>query len=152
MSVKFSMAMQGAEQLNRALKLAVPETAARVRGAIQKNTRAIAAAARARAPKVTGEMAATIRDEYSPDGLIGYVKVGKGKLPRRSRAGTVKGRARARGRARSTGQGAYAPVVERGDPRRHHKPHPFLIPAFTARKPTAVADISHALNESVSRI
>ncbi len=38
MSVKFSMAMQGAEQLNRALKLAVPETAARVRAAIQKNT------------------------------------------------------------------------------------------------------------------
>ncbi len=150
MSVKFSMALGGAEQLNRALKLAIPHVAANMRAAIQKNTKAIAATAKARAPKLSGEMAGTIRDEYSQDGFIGYVRVGKGKLQRRSRAVTAKGRARTR--ARKSGQGAYAPVVERGDPRRHHKAHPFLIPSFTARKPTAMADISHALNDGVSKI
>ncbi len=152
MSVKFSMALGGAEQLNRALKLAIPHVAANMRAAIQKNTKAIASAAQARAPKLSGELASTIRDEYSPDGFAGFVKVGKGKLQRRSRAATAKGQKRAKGRQRKTGQGAYAPVVERGDPRRHHKPHPFLIPSFTARKPTAMADISHALNDGVSKI
>ncbi len=144
------MALVGAEQLNRALKLAIPHVAANMRAAIQKNTKAIASAAKARAPKLSGELASTIRDEYSTDGFAGFVRVGKGKLPRRSRAVTVKGRARVR--TRKAGQGAYAPVVERGDPRRHHRPHPFLIPSFTARKPTAMADISHALNDGVSKI
>ncbi len=152
MTGKAGAALVGAEQLNRALKLAIPHVAANMRAAIEKNTKAIASAAKARAPHLTGELANTIRDEYSQDGFAGFVKVGKGKLPRRSRAVTAKGQTRAKGRQRKTGQGAYAPVVERGDPRRHHKPHPFLIPSFTARKPTAMADISHALNDGVSKI
>lgn len=149
-SVKIALA--GAEELTRALKLANPRTRARVVAVIKHNTQIVAAKAEAAAPKKTGELASTIRAEFSKDGLVGFVKVGYGKLPRRSKAETVKGKARAKGRSRKTGKGAFAPVVERGDPRRHHFPHPFLVPGFTAQKPTAIRDINHALNESVKEI
>lgn len=149
---KITTLLAGAEQLERALKLANPKTKAAVVAAIQKNAKEIAAKARAAAPKVTGEMVSTIRDEYSTDGLVGYVKVGFGKLPRRSKAGTIAGIARAKARKRTVGRGAYAPVVERGDPRRHHLPHPFLMPAYAQDKPTAIKDITNALNGMMNDI
>ncbi len=152
MSAKFSMLLAGAEQLTRALKLANPKTRARVAKAIHDSTNAIAQAAKARAPRKSGEMANTIRAEFAADGLVGFVKVGLGKLPRRSKAKTAKGLVRARGRTRKVGPGAYAPVVERGDPRRNRKPHPFLIPAFDQRKPQAVADIKNAMDNTVEEI
>jgi len=152
MSAKVTTLLAGAEQLQRALKLANPKTKARVVAAIKKNATAVAVQATARAPKQTGEMASTIRAEYVNDGLVAFVKVGIGTLPRRSKATTVKGAARAKGRRRTVGRGAYAPVVERGDPRRHHKAHPFLIPAFEADKATAITDITTALNASVAEI
>jgi hypothetical protein len=150
--VKVTTALAGAEQLIRALKLANPATKARVVAAIKKNTKAVTAGAIARAPKVTGEMASTIRDTYSEDGLTGFVRVGLGKLPRRSKATTAKGITRAKGRTRKIGRGAYAPVVERGDPRRHHKAHPFLMPSYEADKPTAMAEIKAALDNTVKDI
>jgi hypothetical protein len=142
MTVSFSMALRGAPELIRQLKLANPATHARVAAAIQRDTVAIANAARSAAPKLTGEMAGTIRAEYSANGLIGYVKVGIGKLKRRS-SSTGK---RHRRRTVKTGPGAYAPVVEHGDPRRHHKPEPFLEPAFTAKKPQIMRDIAAAID------
>jgi hypothetical protein len=152
MSAGVTMLLEGAEQLTRALKLAVPKTKARVVAQIHKHTAAIAAKAKAGAPRLTGELASTGRDEYSQDQLTGFVKFGYGKLPRRSKAATIAGLARAKGRVRKTGKGAYAPVVERGDPRRHHLPHPFLDPPYQAEKPAAIADISHALNDSMNDI
>ncbi len=152
MSVKFSVALGGAERLMRELQLAKPRTRANVQRVIQANTKAVAAKAKAEAPKLTGEMAGTIRDEYSQDGLIGYVKVGYGKLPRRSRAGSAAGRSRLRARKRKTGLGAYAPVIDRGDPRRHIKAARFLSQPFAQQKPTAMKDIAHALNGSVQEI
>jgi hypothetical protein len=133
--VTVTTALAGAEQLIRALKLANPATKARVVAAIRKNTKAVAGwGDRLARRRSSGEMASTIRDTYSEDGLTGFVRVGLGKLPRRSKATTAKGITRAKGRTRKIGKGAYAPVVERGDPRRHHKAHPFLIPAY---KPTS---------------
>jgi hypothetical protein len=152
MSANVTTLLAGSEQLIRALKLSVPKTKARVVAEIHKHTSAIAAKAKAGAPRVTGELAGTIRDEYSQDGLVGFVKVGFGKLPRRSRAATIAGIARAKGRVRKVGRGAYAPVVERGDPRRHHLPHPFLDPPYQADKPKAIADITPALNDSMNDI
>ncbi len=152
MSIKITAALAGAEQLIRAIKLANPETHARVAAAIRTNTKAVTLEAKGRAPIKTGELAGTIRDEYAADGLVGFVKVGLGKLPRRSRATTARGLARAGGRARKVGLGAYAPVVERGDPRRHHQPHPFLMPAFRDRRETAMADIKTALDKSLEGI
>lgn len=150
--VKFKTILVGFDDLQRAMKLAEPKTHARVVAAIEKSTKEVAAKARAAAPKVTGELASTIRDEYGNGGLAGYVKVGLGQLPRRSKAETVGGIKRAKGRVRKVGRGAYAPVVERGDPRRHHQPHPFLMPAYAEQKPTIVNDISHALNDAVADI
>lgn len=152
MSSKAGMALIGAERLIRELKLADPKTRANVKASIARQTKAVVAKAKAAAPRVTGELASTIRDEYSPDGLAGFAKVGKGKLPRRSKAVTAKGQQRAKGRKRTPGQGAYAPVVELGDKRRNRKPHPFLIPAFTSQKPAAMADISKALNDGVKDV
>jgi len=154
MSVKVSSALAGAEQLIRAVKLADPRTRARVAAAIKQNAQAIAVNATARAPKKTGEMASTIRVEIpeSANGLVAFVRVGQGKLPRRSKAATAKGIARAKGRKRKVGKGAYAPVVERGDPRRGHKPHPFLIPAYQQDVPKAKEDIKHALDSGVASI
>ncbi len=149
MSVKITSTLAGAEQLIRALKLSVPSTKARVVAAIKKNTKAIAVHAISKAPKVTGEMASTIRDTYSEDGLTGFVRVGLGTLPRKSKATTIKGLKRAKNRKRKVGRGAYAPVVERGDPRRHHKAHPFLGPSYDEDKPTAIADIKAALDNTV---
>lgn len=147
---KLSTQLEGFDKLARELKLANVETRKNVVDAIAKNTKAIAATARALAPKRTGEMAGTIRDEYANDGLVGMVKVGIGKLPRRSKAKTPQGLKRAKGRRRKVGPGAYAPVVERGDKRRNRAPHPFLIPSLEQQKPTAINDIDGALNAGLS--
>lgn len=156
MSVKITSALAGAERLIRAIKLANPATKARVVAAIKKNTKAVAAGAIGRAPKVTGEMVSTIRDTYSDDGLAGFVRVGLGKLPRRSNATTPKGIARAKARKRKVGRGAYAPVVNFGDKHRNHRAAFFLVGApsapFDADKPTAIADIKAALDNTVTDI
>ena len=152
MSAKVTMVLAGASELKRALQLAIPRTRASVVAAIAKNTKAVEAKTHAGAPKVTGELASTIRDEYAADGLVGMVKVGYGKLPRRSKAATQKGIKRAKGRKRKTGKGAYAPVVDRGDQRRHIKAARFLSRPFEQQKPTAIKDIDRALNQSVKEI
>jgi hypothetical protein len=151
-SVKFSVFVEGVDSLSRALKLADPLTRSRVAEAIRKNTKQVTAEARSKAPKLTGEMASTIRDEYSEDGMVGMVKVGEGKLPRRSQAKTARGQATHRSRRRSTGKGAYAPVIDRGDPRRNRKAQPFLSEPFQADKPQAVSDINRALEKAVDDI
>jgi len=160
---KVTMLLTGVPQLLRAIELTDAGTRARTIAAIEQGTKRVAAGARVRAPKVSGELAATIRDEYSKDRMIGYVKAGFGILPRTtaSRAMGAASRARALSRqqrnalrfaaAKSSRAamaamdlGVYAPVVEHGDPRRHHKPHPFLIPAFAAERPSIIEDIGNA--------
>lgn len=152
MSAKFTMALGGAEKLIRELKLANPRTRANVGAAIRKNTKAVVEQAKSRIHSRTGELASTVRDEYSDDGLVGYGKAGFGKLPRRSKAQTAKGKARAKGRTRNTGKGAFAPVIDRGDPRRNIEAQHFLSGPFQRQKATAVSDISNALNKSVQEI
>lgn len=151
-SVKVTTFLSGAEKLIRELKLADPRTRARVQGAVQRQTKAVLAASLARVPKKTQELASTGRDEYSKDGLTGFIKYGRGKLPRRSTAATAKGQKRAKGRSKATGKGAYAPVIDRGDPRRHIAARQFLTQPFAQHKPAVIADIDHALNESVKEI
>jgi hypothetical protein len=154
MTVKITTVLGGAERLIREFKLLDPRVKARTVAAIQKNTKAVAAKTKAVAPVKTGEMASTIRDEYSENGLIGYVKVGFGKLPRRSKATTEKGKARFAKlkNRRKIGRGAYAPVIDRGDPRRHIKARHFLAQPFQDQKPTAIADINHALNDAIEDV
>lgn len=150
--VKVTTLISGVDKLARELKLANPHIRARVQRAIKKNAEAVAAAARARAPKKTGELVSTIRAEYRNDGLAAFIKVGLGKLPRRSHATTMKGRLKLAMKKRKTGAGAYAPVIEHGDPRRNRAAKPFLIPPFRANHPTAVRDIDQALRATVEEI
>jgi hypothetical protein len=122
--------------------------------AIRVGTKQVCAGAIGRAHRVSGEMASTIRDEYSKDGLVGYAKVGYGKLLRRSKSGTAAGKARLvakrKVRGSKSGLGAYAPVVERGDPRRHHLPHPFMVPSLEAARPAIISGIEQALRGGAS--
>lgn len=152
MAVKVTTLITGVDRLSRELKLTVPHIRARVQAAIKRSVEKIAAEARARAPKRSGELVSTIRAEYGNDGLAGYVKVGFGKLPRRSQAQTAKGRLKLAMRKRKTGRGAYGPVIEHGDPRRHRPAQPFLRPGFTAQRPVAVREIDSALRSTVEEI
>jgi hypothetical protein len=145
---KVNLALGGASELIRQLKLADPATHARVAAVIERETQAIATQARASAPRRTGEMASTIRADFSANGLIGYVRVGIGKLRRRSQS-TGK---RHRRRTVTTGPGAYAPVIEYGDPRRHRRPEPFVRPALSAHKAELMGDLDAAMGDVVKDI
>lgn len=150
-TTKITTILEGVPRFVRQLQLADVATRERTIAAVKRGTQRVAAAARSRAPVKSGEMASTIRDEYSKDGLVGFVKVGFGKLPRRSRASTIakqqKLAKKRRARGTRAGKGSYAPVVERGDPRRHHRPHPFVMPAFNAEKSGIVDEIAKATHE-----
>lgn len=150
-ALKVTSLLDGVPRLKRAIQLADPATRERTRLAIKRGAERIVAEARSRAPKDTGEMAATIRAEYNDTGLIAYVKVGLGKLPRRSHASRESRQLRLARRRKAAGtragKGAYAPVVERGDPKRHHKPHPFLIPALLTNRDAIAKEIGAAAVE-----
>jgi hypothetical protein len=141
-------ALMGVDAFKRAVALTDAGTKARTIAAIQRGTQAVAAKARARAPKRSGEMAGTIRDEYSESGLIGYVKVGFGKLLRRSRGATAEKRAKTKKRRKAkgskSGQGSYAPVIERGDKRRNREARPFVVPALREERPQIVRELEAA--------
>jgi hypothetical protein len=159
--VKVNLALNGVPELFRALELTNAGTCAETIKAIERGTKAVAAGASARAPRRSGEMAHTIRDEYSSDKMTGYVKVGYGKLMRRSRASSAEARDKHLAKRQSKrlqlalagsskqalsvlDLGVYAPVVERGDKRRHKPAHPFTIPALIAERPAIMSDLKNA--------
>lgn len=169
MSFSAKTSLAGVENFHRQIQLMNAKTRARTQHAIAHGTHAVVAGAKARAPKQSGELASTIRAEFSKNKLIGWAKAGYGKLIRRSRAGTAKGAYRAyqvkerrkaafkKGKVTSSKQamgmvdlGVYAPVVERGDKRRHHSAHPFMIPAFKANEQGIKSSIARALQSAAS--
>lgn len=161
---KVTCVLDGVARFARAVQLTDEHTRARTRAAIARGTKAVAAKAIARAPKRTGALAYSIRDEYAKDGMTGFVKAGYGTLSRRSRAQTARGKQRAeRARARREGNalqfrlansskqalsvkdlGVYAPVVERGDKRRHKPARHYMAPAFQEERPTIAAELARA--------
>lgn len=148
MSVKITALLDGVPRLIRQIQLADTTTREATKGAVSRGTKRVASGARRRAPQASGELVSTIRDEYSKDGMVGYVKVGFGKLPRRSQASKQSRRDRLakRRRARGTraGKGAYGPVIEYGDKRRNREPKPYIRPAFEAEKPSIIAELEQA--------
>lgn len=142
------LVLEGVDQFKRAIQLTDVGTRQRTIAAVSRGTKAIAAKAKARAPRKSGEMAETIRDEYSKDGMIGFVKVGYGKLLRRSRASKAEKRKKLKAsrlkQGSKTGEGAYAPVIERGDRRRGREPHPFLIPSLNEERPEIIKELEAA--------
>jgi hypothetical protein len=146
-SIKINAVLAGAAELSRAIKLANPATKAKVIATIRQHTQEVRDEARAAAPVVTGELVSTIRDEYSADGMTGYVKAGFGKLPRR--AGPI---AIHRRKSKKIGRGAYAPVVNYGDPRRHRQANPFLTRPYQADEPKVLSDLNADLISVVGDI
>ena len=160
-SIKFSVLVEGLDSLSRAMKLANPECKRRVVDAIKHSTETVLQGAEARVHRASGELASTGRAEYGNDGLAGYVKFGFGTLQRR---GSVARRGRkaprSRGQAKldlalannyrqalsSADLGVYAPVPDRGDPRRHIEAQHYLDEPFAQEKPNAVLQINVALN------
>lgn len=115
-----------------------------------------------------GELRKTIRWEPSTtDAPVAYVKAGEGKLRRRSRAKTAKGKARAKrvrspvkfedfsfGRdesvffqkaSRAKAYGVYAMAVEYGAPHRGVAARPYLRPATRAKRSVLIARATEAL-------
>lgn len=146
--MNITMVLTGVPELLRAFELTDAGTRVRTIAAIKKGTEAVEAGALQRVPRKTGELAGTIRAEYSNDGMTGLVKVGYGKLLRRSTSATEAGKKRLATKRRrlgsKSGLGSYGPVIERGDPRRHRAAHPFLVPALTQATPQIKADVAAA--------
>lgn len=150
------------DKLLRAIQLTDPMVRKDVSLAVARGTRKVTQGALTRVKVKSGELRSSIRDEYSKDGLTGFVKAGYGKLQRRSRSvkasrvARLKARRRAE-KAKSSRQalreiniGAYAPVIERGDPRRNRSPQPFLYPALNAERPSISRDVATALNKGMT--
>lgn len=121
-------------------KLRAMDTVAKrlLAGAVKRATLRTAGRARSTVRRKSGELASTIRSEFSRDGLAGWVKAGYGKLPRGSRAKSyaAKRRLAAKRRAKGVivGRGAYGPIIEYGNPKRGARPFKFLKPAYEAER------------------
>lgn len=129
-----------------------------VRGAIQETTEAVAGHARqnvkvsgpedrkAKNRPGPGELRDSIRTAYAIDGLRGFVLVGYGKLPRRSRAKTAGGQARRRKPLRGLRDlGVYAMVNNYGSPGRGIPATHFMDRAREVERQPHVSRISRAL-------
>jgi len=166
MSSKFTAELRNVEAFQRAVKLTNKATRDRMVSAIQRGTEAVVAGALTRVPRKSGELAWTLRAEYGKDGLVGYAKAGFGTLLRASRAKSAAGLAKFRAKreqqrvkrkaatssrsALAAGDvGVYAPVVERGDPKRNHQAHPFMVPALLKARPAIIADTTRAMYDGI---
>jgi len=159
--MKLTTVLSGVPEFVRAVELTDKKTKEKMIEAIHHGTEEVAAKAEEKVPRRSGELASTIRAEYSKDQMTGFVRAGYGKLIRKSRAKSEGGLARAKQRrakrrerlaAANTSKralaaldlGVYAPVVERGDPKRHKPARPFLIPALMEERPEIMNEIKKA--------
>lgn len=127
--MKLTATIDGAELAQRALSLLIPAVHDRVAAVVQDDAALAVEGAKARVHNVSGELAATIRKTSSTDGLVAWVQAGEGTLRRSARSARAKGAPRRAKTAANEAPGVYAMVVEFGDAKRNHAPHPFMIPA-----------------------
>jgi hypothetical protein len=144
MSDLISVAVSGIPQIRRSLALLNTGTRTRCIKAVDESLAEAKADALAHVPRLSGELAATIRTTRQADYPRGYLEVGYGTLKRRSRSTGKRVRHRKVTLA-NTMPGVYAAVVEFGDAK-HNKPaEPFIIPAIEATRPHHEARIAAAL-------
>lgn len=159
-----TVALLGVAELTRALEQTDAGTRSEMARVVKSGTNRVEASAHRRVSKVSGELDASIRSEFSNDGMVGFVKAGYGKLLRRSRSITndASGRyakarekhQRMRERFRkartskaamsSLQMGIYGPVVERGDKRRNKPAKPFINPALAEQRSSIVRGFAEA--------
>lgn len=173
MSAKITMTVSGDQEVASFFRNMTPAARREIAAAIRETTQQVERGAKMRAPISSGgrssrkaryrpgpgELRDTIRSEFTPDGLAGFVKAGHGKLRRRIRGATSK-RKSARRRAANVqaarkaagtqlDHGIYAMVVEYGG--RKRKAHPFLRPALEAEKRRHEERMAKALERSAER-
>lgn len=140
-SFKLSMNVRGVREFTQGVKLTNDRMRQRAAGIIRRGTERIAGTAKQLVPKRSGELASTIRAEFSDDGMVGWARAGYGKLVRRNAKQAQKDRFRKRNKFRKKFKGSaaalkaldlgvYAPVVEYGDKRRRRKPREYMKRAF----------------------
>jgi hypothetical protein len=144
-----SVKVTGARQVSTAFSRLDYDLQRRLQEAIRETTEAVAAGARRRVPVLTGELRDTIRTEYTPQGNVGLVKAGFGKLRRRSRA---TGKTRRRRAPAAQGAGVYAMVIEYGSPHRGVAARPFLRPALWAERNRHQGRITGAINAAANAV
>lgn len=140
----------GIRDVVNALRILQPETQERLRAVVRESATAAVAGAKSRVPVLSGELAGTIRADYTKDGLVAFVKAGFGTLKRRSRA-KVGSKRRGRARAKQLGPiepGIYAMVVEFGSTTQPAQP--YLFPAIEAVRPGHLARAEKALHDAVA--
>jgi hypothetical protein len=173
MAIKITTLITGARQWIQASQLMQEETRARAREAIQETTMAVGAKARTNVPVSDaadrkakgrpgpGELRDSIRETFGVSGLIGFVLVGYGKLPRRSRAvrptkfGPLRLKAFQRQQRRQALQamreiGVYAMVVNYGSPGRGISGSRFLDRAKESERSAHIARMQRALSGAAS--
>lgn len=136
-----------------ALKVALlePKIRERVAAAIVETTREALRIAQQLVPRLTGELASTLRADFSRTGMTGQVKAGFGYLPRKVKGESARVR-RIRG-AKALGlqlPGAYAAIVEFGS--RGKPAHHFLVPAAEAVRGQHTQRIEAALTAAVKDV
>ncbi|HEX6050027.1 MAG TPA: hypothetical protein VFZ21_12190 [Gemmatimonadaceae bacterium] len=152
--------LSGLDQVRASFRMLDTGLQQRLKGAVRETTLEVEAGARARVHVSgpdsrkaknrpgPGELRGTIRAEFSGEGFTGFVKAGYGKLRRRSRATTSRGRARARRRSPAAQRlGNYAMVEEYGAHDR--AAHPYMRPAREAAVPRHRARLEKAINGAV---
>ena len=111
--------------------------------AVDVSSAAILAGALERVPRLTGELAKTLRRKISRTGMSAAIMAGHGELTRKGKSQGL----RAKGLAVNAGKGVYAPVVEFGSAT--NPAHPFLFPALEAEKPAFLAACELAMHKTV---
>lgn len=188
MSVKIRMHLEGAQNLTSVFRKLPLSARKYVKQAIRETTAAVERSARMRAPVSSGgrasrkgkrrpgpgELRDTIRSEFVEDaeGIVGFVKAGRGKLKRRLKGLTStrksslkrakkieKNRKAANTRRRKqmgpltadqANIGAYAMVVEYGDKRRGRAAQPFMRPALESQRQPHRQRMERAVNQAVA--
>lgn len=146
--------VDGKGQIVGSFDLLNKDVQASVRRVVERNAQAIVKGALRRVPRVTGELASTIRYEMIVDkgtASIASVMAGYGKLRRGLGGGRKRPRFRPGRRANVSplaqareGVGAYAPVVE-------FTKKPFLFPAARIQRSTFYEDLRKALDDSTRK-
>jgi len=155
----------------RALEEMGPALRAALKADAENAARAMAADAKRRVPVSQGgragrkaknrpgpgELRDTIRMEPSrTDAPVAYVMAGTGKLRRRSKAKTAKGRSRAAAKRAAAGSpqalGAYAMAVEYGAPHRGVAAEPYMRPAREAAWPRWQRTVEATVEQSVRTV
>lgn len=136
--------LDGVRQVQRSLQLLDSGTRARCIKAVDASADEAVQEAEARVPRLTEELARTIRKKTLPDGLTAFLQVGFGTLKRRSRSKLGR-KSRRKPKLGPIEPGIYAMVVEFGDAARNKPAEPYMVPAIEVTRPHHQARIAAAL-------